>query len=130
MNINFIKFLFALKNASLSKKETVVVDYSSAREKMTKVLYFEGLIQSFSLTMNSLNEHDFIVIKFRYSFDKSHLKYLTLLSNPSRIKYMKIKDLCHISDKKLMVFFSTTLGFLTTFQFKQLKIGGKLLFVC
>jgi ribosomal protein S8 len=130
MNINFIKFLFALKNASLSKKETVVVDYSSAREKMTKVLYFEGLIQSFSLTVNSSNEHDFIVIKFRYSFDKSHLKYLTLLSKPSRIKYMKIKDLCHISDKKLMVFFSTNLGFLTIFQCKQLKIGGKLLFVC
>jgi ribosomal protein S8 len=130
MNINFIKYLFALKNASLSKKETVVVDYSFAREKMTKVLYFEGLIQSFSLTVNSSNEHVFIVIKFRYSFDKSHLKYLTLLSKPSRTKYMKIKDLCNISDKKLMVFLSTSLGFFTLFQCKRLKIGGKLLFVC
>lgn len=130
MNTNFVKFLLALKNTSFSKKETIIVDYSISREKMTKVLYFEGLIQSFSLLVNSSNEHDFILINFRYSFDKSHLECLTLLSKPSHIKFMKIIDLCNISDKKSIVFFSTCLGFLTSLQCKKLKTGGKLLFIC
>jgi small subunit ribosomal protein S8 len=130
MNTNFIKFLLALKNASLSKKEALVVEYSAAREKMVKVLYHEGLIQSFALQTNSSSKRNFILIKLRYPFDKSHLKYLKLLSKPSHMKYMKLADICNIPDRKFVVFFSTDLGFLTNLECKKIKLGGKLLFVC
>ena len=130
MNTNLIKFLLILKNASLSKKETLIVEYSTIREQMVRLLYCEGLIQSFTLQANTVSKHDFIKIIFRYSSDKSHLRHLKLLSKPSHIKYIKFSDLCNISDKKKIVFLSTDYGFLTSSQCKKLKIGGKLLFLC
>jgi small subunit ribosomal protein S8 len=130
MNINLIQLLLALKNTSLSKKETLTVDFSNVRRKMIEVLYFEGLIQSFCLVTNYSKSNNFILIKLRYSFNKSHLKYLKLLSKPSHTRYMQLADLCNIPDKKFIVFFSTHLGVLTNLECKKLKIGGKLLFVC
>ena len=130
MNINFIQFLLSLKNASISQKETVIVEYSLIREKMAKILYNEGFIQSFSLYINPSNKYNFILIKLRYSFEKAQLKYLKLLSKPSHIKYMKLADICNIPDRKFVLFLSTDLGFLTNLDCKKFKIGGKLLFVC
>ena len=130
MNTNFIKLLLALRNASLSKKENLIVEHSAIREKIVKLLYNEGFIQSFIFQTNPSTKRDFILITLRYSFDKSPLKFLKLLSKPSHTKYMKLADLCNIPDRKFIIFLSTTLGFLTSSDCKKSKIGGKLLFIC
>jgi ribosomal protein S8 len=127
MNTNLIKFLFILRNASLSKKKSLILDYSFIRERMVKALYSEGLIQSFTFLTN---KYSYISIVLCYSFNKSHLKYLNLLSKPSRTRYMKVADLCNIPDTKFIIFFSTDLGFLTASECKKFKVGGKLLFLC
>lgn len=130
MNVNLIQFLLALRNSSLSQKETLVVEHNRTREKMTKLLYNEGFIQSFTLQMNPLLKVNQILIKLRYCFDKPQLKNLKVLSKPSHVKYMRLADLSNIPDKKLVLFFSTDLGLLTNLECKKKKIGGKLLFVC
>jgi ribosomal protein S8 len=127
MNTNLIKFLFLLRNASLSKKKALILDYSFIRERMIKVLYSEGFVQSFTILTN---EYSCISVILCFSFNKSHLKYLKLLSKPSCTKYMKVTDLCNIPDTKFIIFFSTDLGFLTALECKKLKVGGKLLFLC
>jgi ribosomal protein S8 len=49
MNLNLVNLLITLKNASLSQKELVYVKYNKMCEKLLKVLYIEGLINSYTV---------------------------------------------------------------------------------
>ena len=49
MHSNGVKFLLALKNASVLKKEVVFFYYNNLFLKLAKVLYRTGLIQNFCI---------------------------------------------------------------------------------
>jgi small subunit ribosomal protein S8 len=129
MNNNIIRFLIELKNASLSRKETITVEYSRLSNNLVKTLYREGFIQSFQILGGKENTRK-IVVTLRYYFNKPVFNNLKLFSKPSHLRYMKFSDICNISDKKYVCFFSTNKGILTILECKKNKIGGKLLFVC
>jgi small subunit ribosomal protein S8 len=133
MNINLIKFLTKLKNASLSRKETILVEYNKLHLELVKVLYSEGLIQSFSIEVQTsfkTQSSSSIKIILRYFYNKPVLKNLKFFSKPSHIKYVKYSDVCKIVDKKFNFFLSTSEGILTSLDCKKKKVGGKLLFMC
>lgn len=133
MNNNTINFIIKLKNASLSRKENILVDCNSLSENLIKILYKEGFIQSFQIVQevkNNLFETKKFLITFRYFFNKPLLNTLRLLSKPSHVRYMKFSDISNISQKKFVFFFSTNKGILTALECKEKKIGGKLLFMC
>ena len=129
MNNNIIKVLVELKNASLSRKETLVVEYNHLSSSLLKNLYKEGFIQSFKF-FKGINEERKILVTLRYYFDKPVFSNLKLFSKPSHLRYMKFSDICNVSDKKYVCFFSTNKGILTILECKKRKIGGKLLFMC
>ena len=129
MNNNIIRFLIELKNASLSRKETITVEYSRLSNNLVKTLYREGFIQSFQILGEKENTRK-IVVTLRYYFNKPVFNNLKLFSKPSHLRYMKFSDICNISDKKYVCFFSTNRGILTILECKKNKTGGKLLFVC
>lgn len=129
MNNNIIRFLIELKNASLSRKETITVEYSRLSNNLVKTLYREGFIQSFQILGGKENTRK-IIVTLRYYFNKPVFNNLKLFSKPSHLRYMKFSDICNISDKKYVCFFSTNKGILTILECKKNKIGGKLLFVC
>ena len=52
MHSNGIKFLLALKNASVLKKELVFFYYNNLSLKLAEVLYRTGLIQNFCIEKN------------------------------------------------------------------------------
>lgn len=128
MSINLIKFLIKLKNASLSKKEIVTLEYNPLCLELLHVLYSEGLIQTFSV--EQLDGKIFLKICLRYFFNKPVLKNLKLFSKPSHVKYVRYSDLCKIVDRKFIFVLSTNQGILTSLECKKKKIGGKLLFMC
>jgi small subunit ribosomal protein S8 len=133
MKINLINLLIKLKNASILKKESVIVDYSSSILPLIKILYNEGFIQSFKIvTFKNIfgknSRHINIILRFLYN--KSVLKKIKIFSKPSHIKYINYFDICKVNDRNLTFFISTTSGILTSFECKKKKIGGKLLFVC
>jgi len=130
MNINLIKFLSKLKNASISKQEVVSVDYNKLCLGVVKLLYKEGFIQSFSIKKISFssNVELKIFITLRYFNNKPIFKNLKIVSTPSRLNYLNIKDLSKISNKKIILILSTNKGLLTSLECKKHKIGGKLLF--
>ena len=131
MNNKIVNFLIKLKNASLARKEVISVEYSRLLNNLVEVLYREGFIQSFTIknTANS-NSKKFIYIGLRYYFNKPVFNNLKLFSKPSYLKYMKFSDICNISNKRFVCFFSTNQGILTALDCKRKKIGGKLLFMC
>jgi ribosomal protein S8 len=130
MNINLIKFLSKLKNASISKQEVVSIDYNKLCLGVVKLLYKEGFIQSFSIKRISFssNVELKIFITLRYFNNKPIFKNLKIVSTPSRLNYLNIKDLSKISNKKIILILSTNKGLLTSLECKKHKIGGKLLF--
>ena len=130
MNINLIKLLSKLKNASLSKHECISTPYNKLYLKVVKLLYKEGFIQSFFVkkTVSRLNTKFNIFITLRYVNNKSLFQNLNIISTPSRVNYLNIKDLSKISNKKIVLFLSTNRGLLTGLESKKYNIGGKLLF--
>lgn len=131
MNSKVVNFLIELKNASLAKKEVVSVEYNHLLNNLVEVLYREGFIQSFTIK-NSFgrDKKKRICIGLRYYFNKPVFSNLKLFSKPSYLKYMKFSDICSISNKRFVCFFSTNQGILTGLDCKRKRIGGKLLFMC
>jgi small subunit ribosomal protein S8 len=133
MNNNTINLIIKLKNASLSRKEKILVNCNSLSESLIKILYEEGFLQSFKVVEageNDLIKNKKILVVFRYFFNKPLLSSLRVLSKPSHVRYMKFSDISNISDKKFVFFFSTNKGILTSVECKKRKVGGKLLFMC
>lgn len=130
MSFDFVRFILKLKNASAIKKEALDVEYSKVREDMVKFLYNEGFIQSFCLKRIKGNKVKVISITLRSLFGKSLLENIQLVSKPSLMKYMRLIDICDLSDRRIVIVFSTDKGFLTTSNCKKEKTGGKLLFMC
>jgi len=132
MNITLIQLLLKLKNASLARKEIVTIKYNKLCLDLLKLLYTEGFIQSFNIqTINSpfLKKQLQISITLRYFYNKPIFKNLKIVSKPSYVKYLKLKDLCKIVDKKSVLFLSTNKGLLTSLDCKKHQIGGTLLFI-
>lgn len=130
MSFDLVRFILTLKNASAINRERLDVEYSKVREDMITFLYNEGFIQSFCFRQSKKNGVRVISITLRSLFGKSLLGNVQLISKPSLMKYMRLMDLCDISDRKIIIVFSTDKGFLTTLGCKKERVGGKLLFIC
>lgn len=122
MNNKIIKFLSILKNASLSKKNYILVDFNKTILKCTEALYKEGLILSYS-TLNN-NDGLKINIKLRNVDDKILTTKIKFISKPSSIKYLPYYQICRVVLKEKACFFFTSKGILTLEECKKYKVGG------
>jgi small subunit ribosomal protein S8 len=133
MNIQTIKFLNQLKNASLFNRECIDVIYSKNILSIVRVLYEEGFLQSFKIVtqLNYTSQVRYtLVIQLRYFYDKPIFKKLKVISSPARIIYFNFSNICKFSPEKNVLFFSTSKGILTLLECKKQQIGGALLFIC
>jgi|LauGreSBDMM110SN_4_FD.fasta_scaffold90363_2 ribosomal protein S8 len=131
MNINLIKLLLKLKNASNSRKEQVSVVSNKTYNIVLETLYQEGLIQSFSgLKSTALHSKALTNVFLRYPSNKSSFETFKAISTPSKLHYLTFSDLCQISDKKYILFLFTDKNLLTGNECKKHGLGGKLLFIC
>jgi len=126
MNINLINFLILLKNASLTKKESIYCKYNYNFEKILKILYIEGIIQSYYI----VGLKSKIKIFFRYNQTISRLNFLKIVSNASKSCNISLEKLYKISEGEKILIFSTSKGLLTSLKAKKRKVGGTLLFIC
>lgn len=122
MNNKIVKFLNIIKNASLARKDTVVISYNASLIKCVEVLYKEGLILSYS-TVKEGSEVS-IVVKLRKIDDIVLTSKLTLISKPTNIKHLPYHEICRLTLKEKTGFFFTNKGILTLEECKQQKVGG------
>ena len=129
MKITLINLLLALKNASDLKKEKIICSYNKSFISLLKCLYKEGFISYFKV-LNEDKAKLKIIIGLQYSYGKIlSISTLKFLSVPSNLYYLTYKEICKISDKKIILFISTNLGVITHIQCKKHKIGGSPLFL-
>ena len=92
MNIQTIKSLNKLKNASLIKNESVVLEYSFLVLNIIQSLYKEGFIQSFKIkNLDSKTNKQVILVNLRYYFNKPVFKRLKIFSNVAQNRALDIK---------------------------------------
>ena len=130
MSINTIRFLLQLKNASLAQNEFISIKHNRRYINLLKILYQEGFIQSFRIETDLKTKSKTIIIILRYYSNKPVFSSLKLISTPSLINYISLKNLYKLNDKKFVFFLYTGKGLLKSIECKQHKIGGKLIFVC
>lgn len=125
MNSSLINFLIAIKNAANLNKEYLSFYYSKKFLLIAKILYKEGLIQDFYIKKSKYSQ---IIIILKYSFFDNCYKSLTIFSKPSKKFFFSYKDISKLYEKHVLYIFSTNLGYLTSLECKQKKIGGILFF--
>lgn len=126
MNKSISNFLIKLKNSSLINKESINIYFEKTTLKIIEVLYKEGFIQSFIVNYETKS----ILIYLRYSYNKSVFKNVKIISLPSKLLYIKFKELTKISSKNNFILISTTKGLKTFLECKKNHLGGKILFLC
>lgn len=122
MNNKITKFLNILKNASLARKNIVVVSNNHLLLKCTEALYKEGLILSYS-TFKENNENK-LSIKLRNVDDIVLTNKIKAVSKPTYIRYLPYHQLCRLTLKEKTGFFSTNKGILTLEECKRNRVGG------
>lgn len=132
MNTNIINLLLKIKNATTNQKEIVTINFNSIYLDLLKKLYKEGFIQFFKIQKNiGSSKNSFkIIINLRYLYGKPVFDNLKIFSTPSNVKYLKLKNIYKLTNKKTVFFFFTNKGLLTDFECKKKKTGGILLFGC
>jgi len=122
-----LKLLIALKNASLARKEKVIVQKpTKSIVNLLSILYTEGLVQSFLLNETTQE----LSISLRYSYNKDAFKNLKVFAKTTTLSYFNYNDICKLSNKRFLLVFSTNRGFLTSLECKKQHLGGKLCFIC
>ena len=122
MNNKITKFLNILKNASLAKKNVVIVTNNHLLLKCTEALYKEGLILSYSTFKEGDDEK--LSIKLRNVDDVVLTNKIKAVSKPTHIKYLPYHQLCRLALKEKTGFFSTSKGILTLDECKKNRVGG------
>jgi ribosomal protein S8 len=122
MNNKIIKFLNILKNASLAKKDVVILTSNHLLLNCTEALYKEGLILSYSTFKD--NDEIKLLIKLRNVDDTVLTNKLKAVSKPTHIRYLPYHQLCRLSLKEKTGFFSTSKGILTLDECKKNRVGG------
>jgi small subunit ribosomal protein S8 len=125
MTKTLINFLITIKNASNLKKEILKFYFSKKFILLAKILYKKGLIQDFWLEKTKKLQ---IVIALKYSSNNSNYKILKIVSKPSKFLFFSSNDIFRLYEKHTIYIFSTSLGYLTSLECKQKKIGGILFF--
>jgi ribosomal protein S8 len=125
MSKTLINFIIAIKNASSLKKEIIKIFFNKNFILLAKCLYKEGLIQDFWLEKNKKLQ---LVIALKYHYNYSNYKQLKIISKPSGSLFFSYKDILKLYEKHVLYIFSTSLGYLTSLECKQKKLGGILFF--
>lgn len=132
MNSSMLSILMSLKNAALVKKSVVKISINKKNIPLVQLLYKKGLIQSVQI-LNS-NEKElgsvFALLYLRYYYNSSYLERLKIVSSPTKIKVLQLKDISRLSETNNILFLSTTLGLKTLTECKKHKTGGVVLFKC
>ena len=116
--------LVLLKNASLAKKNSVVVKKSPLILECLAALYKEGYILSYAYNLDG----SIVLIKLRYFEGNCLTANLKIMSKISHVKYLNYRDISRISLGNKVGFFLTSHGIQTLEECKITKTGGILAF--
>lgn len=120
-------FLIRLKNASLARRKTVVMPYSSVSKAIGELLVKERFLEDFKEEVHDGKKSLIATIRYEKRFPV--LMGITLISKPSLRVYAKAKQTKTMQRKRMStVILSTSHGLLTAEEAQKKGVGGEYLF--
>ncbi len=115
-----------IKNASTSKKESVVFPHSKLKHAILDVLFKEGYIKSFGKKGKKIAK--FIEVGLLYENGAARITGMERVSKASKRVYTKSDEIRRVKSGLGSLIFSTPKGIMTDKQAKEAKVGGEALF--
>ena len=131
VNDSISDMLTRIRNASSTKKSTVLVPLTRMNEQISQILEKEGFIQTFQISEDSRN----LVIRLKYRSKQlaqgkkkeSCITNLKRISKPGLRIYANTKEIPRILGGAGIVIMSTPHGVMTDREARSLGIGGEIL---
>jgi small subunit ribosomal protein S8 len=117
-------FLVRLRNASMARKEIVVVPASKMTRALSEVLEREGYIGS----VDKRTKTNSLSITLSYKSGRPAIGGAKRISKPSRRMYMGVRDVQPVKRGHGLLVLSTPAGILTGKEAKAKRVGGEALF--
>lgn len=115
-----------IRNASMRRKESVTVPYSTMRMNVLTVLKDEGYILGFEEV--NASPSNLIRIQLKYSEGESVITSMKRVSKPSRRVYSSVKKLQSIYNGLGISVLSTPKGVMSDDMARKQNVGGEILF--
>lgn len=117
--------LTRIRNASVVRKEYVIIPYSTIKFKIAEILSKEGYVG----TVEKVDTDTFseIKVQLKYEGNKSVIRSIKRVSKPGRRVYSKNYSLPTILNGLGLAIVSTSKGLMTNKDAKREKIGGEIL---
>jgi small subunit ribosomal protein S8 len=116
-------FLVRLQNASMVRKESVSMPFSSIKLAIAKVLAKEGYVAEVEK-----NKTGHLSVSLLYKNGRPAIQGTKRISKPSRRLYMGVRDVRPIKRGYGLLVLSTPAGILTGKEAKEKRVGGEVLF--
>ena len=126
MHDSIADMITRIKNASDSKKESVVFPYSKLKLAILDALMKEGFIKSFSKKGKKVVK--FIEVVLIYENGEPRIQDIVRVSKTSKRIYNKAKDIRRVKSGIGALILSTSKGIMTDKAAKVANIGGEALF--
>lgn len=115
-----------IKNATESKKESVVFPYSKLKLAIADVLFKEGFIKSFGKKGKKIAK--FIEAVLIYDNNTPKIHGIERVSKTSKRIYYKAKEIKKVKGGMGVLVLSTPKGIMTDKMAKEANLGGEALF--
>lgn len=126
MNDPIIDLIIRIKNAYMTKNESLSVPHSSYKEAVLKKLQQLHYITSYSVEGDVIKT---IEVELMYTKGVPALTDVKIISKPGKREYVSYNDLKSVMNGMGVSFLSTPKGILTNREARKEKVGGELLFL-
>ena len=118
--------LTRIRNALLSRRESVEIPHSKVKSEMVKILHQEGYISGYAT--NEKTPFWTLTVNLKYDADETPvIRVLRCVSSPGRRTYVGKGEIPQVLGGLGVNIISTSQGILTGKQARELGIGGELL---
>ncbi|HVV15139.1 MAG TPA: 30S ribosomal protein S8 [Candidatus Paceibacterota bacterium] len=117
-------FLVRIRNASMARKESVVVPASKMTRALSEVLEREGYIGA----VDKRAKNNLLSIMLVYKGGRPAIGGAKRISKPSRRMYMGVRDVQPVKRGHGLLVLSTPEGILTGKEARAKRVGGEALF--
>lgn len=124
--IMYYDLLAKLKNATMAKKEKIIVPFSKMDAAILRALVEYGYIKSADVEI--IGEKSVIVVRCAYKNKTAAINDFKIVSKPSRRFYFDYRSLRPVKQGYGVAVLSTSKGIMTNKEAKKNKIGGEYLF--
>ena len=119
--------LTRIRNANLAKHQIVQIPSTKVTRNIAKVLFNEGLIDSFEELKNGLKSSLLLSLKYQGKERKPSIVKIQRISKPGLRVYSGAKKMPRILGGFGTAIVSTSQGLMTDAEARKLKVGGEVL---